>query len=629
MKIGLITTLFFLMGIVAKADYSDHRNRHQDSLELVLQTNPPQGEDLIRLYDDLMWGYLQTDGEKTKHYAHLRIELAKELDAPKSIVDSYRVLGLCYYGKCIYDTAQYYFDQAVEWAQKMKGHHRNYSESDIDDQQSSLYGTLANLYSIQGKVHLASEYYMKALKIFEQYGWNESTVVCYYNLGETFLELSNNTQAEHYYRKAIEFADKTGDSLMMAMPRHGLAMTLLNNGKPEEALQYANESLPYYADHPDVEAENMLDMYVLYSRIYQLGFKDLTRAQEYMNEAKRLMPKMEGTSNLSDACAQQSSLYLAQKQWREAVVWADSALAVNDQDPHHNIGVYLTLAKSYAALNKSAEAQKYVDLLHHTMAELSEKQFQSSLSEMEVLYETSKKESRIREMEQEARMHRFQIIALCIAIVTLIIVAGIILLVIQQRRKLAMVNAKLQGEVDERTRLGRDLHDRLGSLLTAIRMSANDANSDATQISNLAAEAQTEMRRVAHHLMPQSLHNEGLKTALKDFVATLPVVTFHFTGEDRRLTEQQETMLYCTGHELVNNALKHSHARNIDLQLFLTDEYAAMIVSDDGKGFDVKQIDQTGMGLANIRTRTEALNGRFDIISNEKGTEINVEIPLK
>lgn len=629
MKFGLITILLSLLSVVTvQAEYTDHRNRKQDSLEQVLQINPPQGEDLLRLYDNLMWGFLQIDGEKTRHYARLNNELAIQLDAPKGVQNGLRALGLTYYGACVYDSAQFFLDQAVEWAQKMKGHRRNYSDSDIDNAFSVLYGTLANLYSIQGKVHLATEYYMKALEIFERYEWNESVSLSYYNLGETFLELSNNAQAEHYYRKAIEYADKTGDSLIMAGPRHGLAYTLLNDNRPEEALKYAIESLPYYQDHAEMEAGNLLDINVLLSRIYQLGFKDLSRAQEYMNEAHKVILRFENPTNVSDAYAQQASIYLDENKWQQSVLWADSSLAVNDQDPHHNIGVYKTLAEANARWGKGVEAQKYINLLFETMSELSEKQFQSSLSEMEVLYETSKKEARIRAMEQEARMHRLQIIILCVIIVALLIVATIVWIIIVQRRRLAMIEAKMQGEVDERTRLGRDLHDRLGSLLTAIRLSADGDNSDPTKISTLAAEAQTEMRRVAHHLMPESLHHEGLRTALHDFVETLPIVTFHFTGTDKRLTEQQETMLYCTGHELVNNALKHARARHIDLQLLLTDEYAALIVSDDGTGFDAQNYGQSGMGLANIRTRTEAMNGRMDIISNERGTEINVEIPL-
>lgn len=628
MKHSLIYIFLFFSICDAFADYTDHRNRKQDSLELVLQANPPQGEELLRIYDNLLWGFLQIDAEKTKHYARLNNELAIQLDSPKDVQNGLRAIGMCYYGACVYDTAQYYLDQAVEWAQKMKGHRRNYSDSDIDNAFSVLYGTLANLYSVQGKVHLASEYYMKALEIFERYGWNESVALCYYNLGETFLELSNNAQAEHYYRKAIEFADKAGDSLIMAAPRHGLAYTLLNDKRPEEALQYALESLPYYQDHAEMEVGNLLDMQVLLSRIYQLGFKDLARAQEYMNEAYRLIHNFENPTNISDAYAQQASIYLDQNEWQQSVLWADSSLAVNDQDPHHNIGVYKTLAEANARWGKGVEAQRYINLLFETMSELSEKQFQSSLSEMEVLYETNKKEARIREMEQEARLHRLQIIIMSVVLVAFVIVTIIVLFVIRQRRKLAMVKAQLQGEVDERTRLGRDLHDRLGSLLTAIRLSVDGGNSDIAQLSTLAAEAQTEMRRVAHHLMPQSLHHDGLKTALNDFIATLPVVTFHFTGIDRRLDEQQETMLYCTGHELVNNALKHAHARHIDLQLIMSEEFAALIVSDDGVGFDAEHQGKSGMGLDNIRQRTKALNGRFDIVSRETGTEINVEIPL-
>ncbi|MCQ2269144.1 MAG: hypothetical protein MJZ83_09770, partial [Bacteroidaceae bacterium] len=66
--LGLLLAIFPLN---LQAQYSDHRNRKVDSLEVVLKTQKLEGEDLYRVYDGLMNGYLQTDAEKSSHYAKL------------------------------------------------------------------------------------------------------------------------------------------------------------------------------------------------------------------------------------------------------------------------------------------------------------------------------------------------------------------------------------------------------------------------------------------------------------------------------------------------------------------------------------------------------------------------------
>ena len=623
MKQSVLCVIFLILFFLPKelhAEYSDHRNRNVDSLENVLKTKTLDGEDLMKVYSGLMNGYLQTDAGKSSHYAKLGIELCEKNHLYDGLHESWRILGLQAYGACLYDSAQYCFDQALRATEQMK-HDKQYTESDIDDNLSALYGTLGNLYNIQGKLHLALDYYQKALPIFQKHGWKESECILFYNVGELYLELGNNKAAEENYQKALNVGKQTDDSLMVSGPYSGLAMTALNAGEYQKALEYAQNSIVYYQNHADEELESLLDSYVLFSRIYQLGFKDLDKAQQYMSKALLLAEKTDSPTNASDAYAQQASLCLERKEWNLAVEWAKKALETNDQDPQHNIGLYKTLANAYSALGNSVEAQRYIDLLYDTMEEQSTTKYQSALSEMEVRYQTLEKEAQLRDLEQRHRMSQLQnwlylgLIAILILVVIYIIQTG------KQRRRISNMQARMQGEADERTRLGRDLHDRLGGLLTSIHMQSEDEN-----IQNLSKQATEEMRRVAHHLMPASLKEKGLATALRDFCRVNPIVSFAHHGQDLRLPEQQEVMLYCATHELVNNALKHAEASRIMVQLMIDEEYAAVIVADNGKGFD-PDASSKNMGLRNIRERVELQDGRMNISSSPSGTEINIEIP--
>lgn len=602
--------------------YSDHRNRKVDSLEHVLKTRNLQGKELFSVYDGLMNGYLQTDGKKSSQYAKKAIAVAEQHNILDGLGNAWRILGLQAYGACRYDSAEHCFFRALDAVRLMQDDKR-YKPRDIDDNLSSLYGTLGNLYNIQGRLHLALDYYQKALPIFQRNGWKESESILYYNVGELYLELGNDKAAEDNYRKALSTGRQTGDSLMVSTPLTGLAMIMLNKCRHKEALAYAHQAMEYYEAHPQEELERLIDGYVLLSRIYQQGYHNLDAAQQNIAKALLLTKESDGLTNISDAYAQQASLCLDRHEWNKATEWAKKALATNDQDPQHNIGLYKTLAEAYTALGNASEARHYINLLHDTMQEQSTSKYQSALSEMEVRYQTLEKETQLRELEQRHRLSQLQNWLSLALIAALIIAVIVIIHVSHQRRRISNMQSRLQGETDERTRLGRDLHDRLGALLTSIHMQSQEP-----QIQTLSKQATEEMRRVAHHLMPASLHEKGLATALRDFCHVNRIVSFSHHGQDLRLPEQQEVMLYCATYELVNNALKHAHASHIMVQLMIDDEYVAVIVADNGIGFD-PNAETTHMGLRNIRERIELQQGRMSISSSSAGTEINIEIPSR
>ena len=138
----LLFLIWMVQPLETRAEYRDHRNRGVDSLEQVLKTRRLEGEELFRVYDGLMNGYLQTDADKSSHYAKLAIELAEKNRLWSGLNTAWRVLGLQAYGSCNYDSAQHCFDRALKATERMKGDKR-YTQEDFDDNLSALYGTWA------------------------------------------------------------------------------------------------------------------------------------------------------------------------------------------------------------------------------------------------------------------------------------------------------------------------------------------------------------------------------------------------------------------------------------------------------------------------------------------------------
>src|SRR5690606_15429589 len=128
-------------------------------------------------------------------------------------------------------------------------------------------------------------------------------------------------------------------------------------------------------------------------------------------------------------------------------------------------------------------------------------------------------------------------------------------------------------------------------------------------------------------LFRSSLLRYGLKASLTDFCADIPIADFHYFGDETRLPEKMDIMIYRCIHELVNNALKHAQASHINVQLVQDKDRISFTVQDDGIGFDQKQVSE-GMGLQNVRQRVDAFQGKMNIYSSGQGTEVHVELEL-
>jgi two-component system, NarL family, sensor kinase len=163
----------------------------------------------------------------------------------------------------------------------------------------------------------------------------------------------------------------------------------------------------------------------------------------------------------------------------------------------------------------------------------------------------------------------------------------------------------------------------------------NDSVIDFNHAVGMLETSITELRRVAHNMMPEALLNLGLKDALQDFCTELNKVDpthilFQFVGQFERIDSTLEINVYRIIQELVNNALKHAGAKELVVQMIQEHDRLCFIVQDNGIGFDTKKIfAKKGIGLANVKSRVDLFNGRMEINSAPfKGTEITIEFTL-
>ena len=601
--------------------YNDYRNARVDSLEAALKSkNPPKGADLLRAYDELMRGYLPYDPIKASDFGHKALALSYELIGLRVRQDVLRRFGLMHYGREEFDEALIYFNRALAVVDTMATMKR-YTESDIDDARSCLYGAIANVYNLQDKAHLAIHYYQKALPIFEKYNWLESQTVLYHNIGELYFTMGNYQEADRNYRLSLQKSTFSGDSLMMALAGKGIIRICIAQDNYHQAKRHAERCYAYYHAHRTEEVQDYPVVLASMVRIHLMaGHENLGAAKAYATEALALTDSLT-FENKSDVYAAAAELAMAEHQWQRALSYALHTIRPDSLATSADASCYRLLAEIYSQLGQKDKACLYIRKMYDSMTRYATDHYQSGLSQMEVLYETEKKEAQIIQLANERRQHMW-LLALAAALMVAMGI-GYWLLIIIQRRKKALLAAKvaLETETNERRILARDLHDGLGSMLSLLRMKTEQGEPSLPLIDSI----HTELRRTAHHLMPEELLKNGLCAALNDFAISVPGATFQVIG-DLRLNKDKEIVLYRCAYELVNNAIKHAKAKHISIQLMQEPQQMTLTVSDDGKGM---QDSKEGMGLQNIRERITPYHGSINIATVEgQGTDINIILPL-
>lgn len=207
------------------------------------------------------------------------------------------------------------------------------------------------------------------------------------------------------------------------------------------------------------------------------------------------------------------------------------------------------------------------------------------------------------------------------------------------------LNAIIQTEERERKRFAKDLHDGLGPLLSTVKMSVSalshlkhdEASREIVENTELVLnEAIKSLKEISDNLSPHILNNFGLVRALTNFTNKINVtktirIRLESDLKDERFDSSVEVVLYRVICELINNTIKHAHARKIDISLNKDGDYLAIVYKDDGKGFDVEKVIEqptsSGMGFSNIYSRINSLKGEIKIESEQKkGTLVTIKV---
>jgi signal transduction histidine kinase len=206
------------------------------------------------------------------------------------------------------------------------------------------------------------------------------------------------------------------------------------------------------------------------------------------------------------------------------------------------------------------------------------------------------------------------------------------------------VDAILEAQEAERSRIARELHDETGAALTAILLGLAAVDEAATPpearqasaaLRKDASSALENVGRLAFALRPPALDAFGLAPALRDLSSVLeerggPKVDLQIDlPADKRLPAKLETAIFRITQEALTNVVKHADAETVRITFALGERSVLLAVEDDGRGFSPARGAAGGFGLVGMRERVASVNGALDIESKRgAGTRLAVEIPL-
>jgi signal transduction histidine kinase len=538
----------------------------------------------------------------------------------------------------------------------------NLGNGEPDYISSIIYNNLGNDEYSQGNYSKASEYYMKSIRISEKINDLDGLALSYNNLGNIYASgLKKPDKAIEYFSKSLEIEKKKNNPEGIAWELVSIGNIYTTQNKISEAEKSLTDALQIFTSSNNINgiAKSLEDLGALYNVT-----GNSKKAIETFSKCIAHVEKNEAQFNLASVYNNLGALYFYQKQYNKALPYYFKALNLANLANDKNMikRIYSGLQDSYAQLGQFDKAYRYLKEYSALKDTLLDATISEQIIDIQEKYEKNKMEQKVTLQTLEIRNKSLQRNGIFAFLVLSIILFSSALYIIFQKRKneklLYEKNSKIKdqeirnlvqeseiksmlsmadGQENERQRISRELHDRVGSMLAVIKLNLsayNQGNFPFVQENlSLIDNTYQEVRNISHNLHAGLLNQFGLKVALNDLkrsVESSHAINFNLTFHENLqvLPRETEVIIFRILQELITNVLKHASAKNLDLQINNSEDHACSItVEDDGNGFDPGK--KEGIGLKNINYRLSSIGGSMEINSQPgKGTFILLEIPI-
>ena len=623
-----------------------------DSLKQLLPGSPDDSIKVHRL--SLISGLQEYNGVIKTEFAQQALLLAEKLNYKEGILLAYKDLANVYQLNKDYQKAIIILKKAIALPETTGNKSDN----------TAIYSTLLNLYFYLGDYPNAMETISREMLLAEKNKDKKRIAHCDNILGYIFFKQENFEASIASYNRYINLASALNDSLMLAHALGELSDVYTGEKKYRQAVdvlfrvinlcdrleantgKYNKEFVTGWTHQYRSKAQYRL------SKNYKLT-GEIKLAEKYALEA------VEHTKNFSTSKYEIAAWYInagdifySEKEFTEAINYLRYGYNLSREIQHRenarDAAEYL--AQTYTSLNQYDSAFYFYQIYTGLKDSIVNNETKMKIAGIQGQYDVAKKD---KEIARQQQIRNILIASFIFLLIVLLLLYNSYRLKQKNkyqhainRQQNELFNAIVTTQDMERKRIAQDIHDSLGSVLSAAKLKLSSLEESkmilsAGQLENyqdslaLLDEASTELRNISHNIMPATLSKLGLEAALQNLIgkiATHSNIQINFTthGLENRIEENTEMSIYRIVLELINNIVKHAAAKKVTLQLIKYPTYINLVIEDNGVGFNFEKIieEKKGIGMGNIFSRVDYLKGTVEIDSLPgKGTTVIIEIP--
>lgn len=513
------------------------------------------------------------------------------------------------------------------------------------------YNLLGSIYNQQGKQQKAIEAYMSCGERIEKLNLKEHSALLNVNLGLLYLNMDDNKQAITLFESALKTLDELGITRQTAIINRNLALAYLAEDRIDDMLNILPKTLKLAKEQKSVNSE--IAVYTFYAQAYETQQPD--SSLYYANKAIDLAEASNRSNERAGALLSKANVLNHQGKYFQA-----KPLYIKSIDLHKNTSQTVVIRRIYRELGKSAykyndieTAAKYLNLYVQLNDSIADVETKKIVRELNTKYETEKKERQIAQQQLDIQKQKGKTQTTIFIGITLLILALAALILnrrnhkaklkqIQQEKENAILNSFIKGEERERNRISYELHDGVASMISAAKMtldsiphlSVEKQKEQIEKVSYILSGTHSDVRHIAHNLLPTTLEQEKLIKATQQFVSEinqsnlLEIKVVDKNSNAQQLPQQIQLMLFRIIQELVNNIVKHSQAQHATIEFSQTQNGLQLEITDDGIGYSGEN-NENSQGIYSIRQRLKSIGGNFEIVKkSSQGTQAIVELKM-
>ena len=607
-----------------------------DSLRLNLETAEGKtGNALAEAYSDLGDYYMYKQPDSAYYY------FQKGIDHLRNHTD------FCYSG-LLSNMATYYYsigdiDKALSSYLFALQEAVRLGHDEISTLVSSSLGVI---YRRKEMPDSALYYYNRALEFAEHQNDFATIANLYTNIAVLYSATSRLSEAIPYAEKAVGFSLKGNDPVQTVYSYSVYGSLLIKNKEWEKASQILRSGV---AESKKMQSSQLVVKCItpLLSVFDCLGQADSVKY--YMDIAEKELPELSPNAiEVLGFYEVKGELFNRYGQYRESLEVLKKIENLRGKNLHTPLDLlYFRFASNYYGLKDFTSAYVYMKKAYLAKDSLFAGEVQKQLSDMTVKYQTKEKELEIAQLKQiQTEQHALMVKRIFYLVLFLLVLIAAFLVLLYKKKALEketdlrLARQYIDGLESERKRLAKELHDGVCNDLLGIQyyMQTSDAIGKEVQqkLFPMIEQTRTDVRFISHELMPPAFQYANLNVMLEDYVERLgnvhQLIHFHYFSLPEQanwelVSCQKAYELYRIVQEVLGNSLSHSKATEIEIILSMIAEERKIVltVSDNAKGASVSLASGNGIGLRTGEDRVKCIDGVYSLTSDAKGTSFIVE----